>query len=62
MRAQSSKRGFKFAMSGACRKASLLSGLKRPDAFKLFSTTIDISDPIFFFLIFFQNLFLIDHQ
>jgi hypothetical protein len=46
---QSSNLGFKFAISGACKNASLFNGLKRPDILKLFSTIIEISDPIFFF-------------
>jgi hypothetical protein len=54
---QSSNLGFKFAISGACRNASLLSGLNRPDVLKLFSTIIEISDPIFFFLRIFSKLF-----
>ena len=45
IRFQSSKRGFKLAISGACKKASLLRGLKRPEVFKLFSTILEISDP-----------------
>ena len=46
---QSSNLGFIFAISGACKNASLLNGLKRPEVLKLFSTIIDISDPIFSF-------------
>ena len=50
-----------LAISGVCKNASLFSGLKRPDVRKFFSTTIEISDPIFFFLKFFQNFFLNFH-
>ena len=39
----------RFAISGACKNASLLNGLKRPEVFKLFSTIFEISDPIFLF-------------
>ena len=35
-----------------------LSGLNKPEVFKLFSTIDEISSPIFFFLIIFQNFFL----
>ena len=55
---QSSNLGFKFAISGACKNASLLSGLKRPDVLKLFSTITEISDPIFSSLRIFSKLFL----
>ena len=55
---QSSNLGFKFAISGACKKASLFSGLKRPEVLKLFSTIFDISDPIFSFLRICSKLFL----
>jgi len=44
-------------MSGACKKASLSKGLKSPEVFKFFSTTIEIFAPISFFLVFFQNFF-----
>ena len=55
---QSSNLGFKFAISGACKNASLLNGLKRPDVLKLFSTIIEISDPIFSLSRIFSKLFL----
>ena len=44
-------------MSGAWRKASLFKGLKRPEAFKFFSTTVEISEPIFFLFKIFSKLF-----
>ena len=46
---QSSNLGLRCAISGFCKKASLLSGLNKPEVNKLFSTTFDISAPIFFF-------------
>ena len=52
---QSSKRGFKFAISGACKNASLSNGLNKPHVLKLFSKILDISDPIFFFFRDFSN-------
>jgi hypothetical protein len=55
---QSSNLGFKFAISGACKNASLLNGLNKPDVLKLFSTIEEISDPIFSFLRIFSKLFL----
>jgi len=55
---QSSNLGFKLAMSGACKKASLSNGLKRPEIFKFFSTTIEISEPIFFTFKIFSKFFL----
>ena len=45
-------------MSGFCKKASLFNGLKRPEVFKFFSTTTEISDPIFFFFKIFSKFFL----
>ena len=39
IKAQSSNLGFKWAISGFCRKESLFKGLNNPDFFKLFSTT-----------------------
>ena len=45
-------------MSGACKKAFLSKGLKSPEVFKLFSTIIDISDPMFSFFNIFSKLFL----
>ena len=36
----------------------MFNGLKRPEVFKLFSTILDISDPMFSFLIIFLNSFL----
>ena len=41
---QSSNRGFKCAMSGACKKAFLLNGLNNPEILKLFSTIEEISN------------------
>jgi hypothetical protein len=48
---QSSNLGFRLAMSGACKKASLLKGLNNPDVLKLFSTIFEISSPMFSFFI-----------
>ena len=45
-------------MSGACKKAFLSRGLNNPESLKLFSTTLDISEPIFSFLRIFSKLFL----
>ena len=42
-------------MSGFCKNASFSNGLNNPDCFKLFSTTIDISDPIFCIFNIFSN-------
>ena len=42
-------------MSGFCKNASFLRGLKSPEDFKLFSTTVDISSPIFSFFNKFWN-------
>ena len=42
-------------MSGFCKNASFLRGLKSPEDFKLFSTTEDISSPIFSFFNKFWN-------
>ena len=44
---QSSNLGFKFAISGAWKNASLFKGLNNPEVFKLFSTIEEISEPIF---------------
>ena len=44
-------------MSGACKNASLLNGLKSPEVLKLFSTIIEISDPMSSFLRIFSKLF-----
>ena len=45
------------AISAFCKKASLFNGLNNPEVFKLFSTIIDILDPIFsFFKISFKLL------
>ena len=41
-------------MSGFCKKASFFNGLNNPEVFKLFSTILDISDPIF---VFFKRFF-----
>ena len=46
IKAQSSNLGFKWAISGFCKKASLSNGLNKPDCFKLFSTIFEISKPI----------------
>ena len=54
---QSSNLGFKLAISGACKNASLFNGLNNPDVFKFFSTTLEISEPIFSFLRIFSKLF-----
>ena len=45
--AQSSNLGFKWAISGFCKNAFLLSGLNKPEVFRLFSTTDEISEPTF---------------
>ena len=55
---QSSNLGFKFAISGACKKAFLSRGLNNPEVLKLFSTIFDISEPIFSFLSIFSKPFL----
>ena len=39
------------------KKHLYLSGLNNPDVFKFFSTTFEISDPIFFFLSIFSKFF-----
>ena len=53
--AQSSNLGFKCAISAFCKNASFSSGLNNPDCLKLFSTTFEISSPIFFFFNIFSN-------
>ena len=45
IKAQSSNLGLIWAISGFCKKASLLKGLNKPDCLRLFSTTLEISAP-----------------
>ena len=46
-----------MAISGAWRNASLSNGLKSPEVFKLFSITLEISEPISFLSKIFSKLF-----